>query len=53
MLLQLVVNVCDEVQVDDGDKAVKHFGKFDLMVSNAAILIAKPVTDFPYNEWQE
>ena len=47
------VNVCDEVQVDDMvDKAVKHFGKLDLMVSNAAILIAKPVTDFPYNEWQ-
>ena len=36
------VNVCDEVQVDDMvDKAVKHFGKLDLMVSNAAILIQR------------
>ncbi len=47
------VNVCDEAQVDDMvNKAVKHFGKLDLMVSNAAILIAKPVTEFPLNEWE-
>lgn len=47
------VNVCDEAQVDEMvDKTVKHFGKLDLMVSNAAILIAKPVVEFPYNEWQ-
>ncbi len=47
------VNVCDEVQVDEMvNKAVNHFGKLDLMVSNAAILIAKPVVEFPYNEWE-
>jgi len=47
------VNVCDEAQVDDMvNKAVNHFGKLDLMVSNAAILIAKPVTEFPFNEWE-
>ena len=47
------VNVCDEAQVDEMvDKAVNHFGKLDLMVSNAAILIAKPVVEFPYNEWE-
>lgn len=47
------VNVCDEAQVDEMvNKAVNHFGKLDLMVSNAAILIAKPVVEFPYNEWE-
>lgn len=47
------VNVCDEAQVDEMvDRTIKHFGKLDLMVSNAAILIAKPVIEFPYNEWQ-
>ena len=34
------------------DFAVEKFGKLDLLV-NAAILIAKPVTDFSPDEWRK
>ncbi|HHU77318.1 MAG: sorbitol-6-phosphate dehydrogenase [Caldicoprobacterales bacterium] len=47
------VDVSNEEQVEQMvDKAVKEFGSLDLMVSNAAILIAKPVTDFTADEWR-
>lgn len=46
-------DVCDESQVNGMvEAAVNHFGKLDLLVSNAAILIAKPATDFPADEWR-
>lgn len=47
------VNVCDEAQVDDMvNMTIERFGKLDLLVSNAAILIAKPVVEFSYKEWE-
>jgi len=33
------------------DKTVKRFGKLDILVSNAGILIAQPVDDFPAEKW--
>ena len=48
------VDVCDPVQVEAMiDAAVKKFGKLDLMISNAAILIAKPVLEFTTEQWQK
>jgi sorbitol-6-phosphate 2-dehydrogenase len=48
------VNVCDEQQVDAMvEAAVNKFGRLDLLVSNAAILIAKPVTEFSVDQWRK
>jgi Dehydrogenases with different specificities (related to short-chain alcohol dehydrogenases) len=48
------VDVCDEQQVEAMvDAAIKRFGKLDLLVSNAAILIAKPVVEFPVEQWRK
>lgn len=48
------VDVCDEEQVEAMvDAAVEKFGKLDLLVSNAAILIAKAATEFPGAQWKK
>jgi sorbitol-6-phosphate 2-dehydrogenase len=48
------VDVCDEQQVEAMiDSAVQKFGKLDLLVSNAAILIAKSVVEFPAEQWRK
>ena len=48
------VDVCDEQQVESMvDAAVREFGRLDLLVSNAAILIAKPVLEFPVEQWRK
>lgn len=48
------VDVSNEEQVEKMvDFAVEKFGKLDLLVSNAAILIAKSVTDFSPDEWRK
>lgn len=48
------VDVSSEQQVETMvDTAVTKFGKLDLLVSNAAILIAKPVTEFPGEQWKK
>ena len=47
------VDVTDEQQVEAMvNTAVSEFGALDLLVSNAAILIAKPVIDFPAEQWR-
>lgn len=47
------VDVCDEQQVEDMvNTAVEKYGKLDLLISNAAILIAKAVTEFPSQQWK-
>ncbi len=52
--LALKVNVCDEEQVEAMVQvAVTQFGKLDLLVSNAAILIAKAVPEFPADQWRK
>lgn len=48
------VDVCDEQQVEAMvNTAVEKFGKLDLLVSNAAILIAKSVVEFPFEQWRK
>jgi len=48
------VDVSNEQQVEAMvDNAVDKFGKLDLLVSNAAILIAKPVIEFPGEQWKK
>lgn len=48
------VDVGDEQQVESMvDTAVQKFGRLDLLVSNAAILIAKPILEFPVEQWRK
>lgn len=47
------VDVTNEKEVQAMVKtAVDKYGKLDLLVSNAAILIAKPVEEFPEDQWR-
>ncbi len=48
------VDVCDEEQVEAMVEAtVTRYGSLDLMVSNAAILIAKAAVEFPAAQWRK
>lgn len=48
------VDVCDEDQVKNVFKtALDKYGKVDIVVSNAAILIADAVVDFDLNKWKK
>lgn len=48
------VDVSDEAQVEAMVGAtVAKYGKLDLLVSNAAILIAKPVVEYPVAQWRK
>ena len=52
--IALKVDVTDERQVEEMVEAtVRKYGKLDIMVSNAAILIAKPVVEFPVEQWRK
>ncbi len=52
--LAVKVDVTDELQVEAMvNAAVEKYGTLDLLVSNAAILIAKPVVDFPIEQWRK
>ncbi len=47
------VDVTDEAQVKAMvDRAVQEFGRIDIVVSNAGILIAEEVTEFPAEKWR-
>lgn len=48
------VDVCDALQVEAMvNTAVEKYGKLDLLVSNAAILIAKAVEEFTPEQWRK
>lgn len=48
------VDVCNEQEVEAMvEAAVQKYGKLDLLVANAAILIAKPVVEFPVEQWRK
>ena len=48
------VDVSDELQVEAMiHSAVEKYGKLDLLISNAAILIAKPATEFSGELWKK
>ena len=51
--LAIKVDVTDEAQVEAMIKrTVETFGRLDILVSNAGILIAEEVTEFPVAKWQ-
>lgn len=48
------VDVCNEAEVEAMvNAAVEKYGKLDLLVSNAAILIAKAVTEYTVDQWKK
>jgi len=51
--LPLLVDVTEEAQVSAMiDRVVAEFGRLDIVVSNAAILIAEEITEFPAEKWR-
>jgi 3-hydroxybutyrate dehydrogenase len=51
--LGVAMDVTSESQVDSGmAQAAQHFGKIDILVSNAGIQIVSPLQDFAYKDWQ-
>jgi sorbitol-6-phosphate 2-dehydrogenase len=49
----IMADVTDEAQVAAlVDKAVAEFGKLDIMVANAGIVLAGPIEEFPVERWR-
>ncbi|WP_242108381.1 3-hydroxybutyrate dehydrogenase [Luteimonas aquatica] len=52
--LAVAMDVTDERQVIDGvAKAVAHYGRVDVLVSNAGIQIVNRITDFSLADWKK
>ena len=52
--LAVAMDVTDESQVVDGiAQVIAHYGRVDVLVSNAGIQIVNKVTDFSYADWKK
>jgi len=52
--LAVAMDVTDEQQVIDGvAKAIAHYGRIDVLVSNAGIQIVDRVVDFSFADWKK
>ena len=52
--MAIQVDVTDFVQTEAmAQKTLERYGSIDILVSNAAILIAKPIDEFSSHEWQK
>ncbi|MFZ6028972.1 MAG: sorbitol-6-phosphate dehydrogenase [Chloroflexota bacterium] len=52
-ILAVKVDVSDEAQVEAMvARTVQEFGRLDLLVANAGILIAEEITEFPAEKWR-
>ncbi|MEP6634347.1 MAG: 3-hydroxybutyrate dehydrogenase [Luteimonas sp.] len=50
----VAMDVTDEAQVDAGvAAAIAHYGKIDVLVSNAGIQIVNKLTDFDFADWKK
>ena len=49
----VAMDVTSEEQVNSGvAEVVKHWGRVDVLVSNAGIQIVHPVESFPFADWK-
>ncbi|MBI1214878.1 MAG: 3-hydroxybutyrate dehydrogenase [Alphaproteobacteria bacterium] len=52
--MAVAMDVANEEQVDNGvEEVVKHFGKIDILVSNAGIQIVDPIENFEFAKWKK
>ncbi len=52
--LAVAMDVTDEAQVVDGfARAVAHYGRVDVLVSNAGIQIINKITEFKFDDWKK
>jgi 3-hydroxybutyrate dehydrogenase len=50
----VAMDVTDEAQVDRGvADAIAHYGRIDVLVSNAGIQIVNKITDFAFADWKK
>lgn len=51
--LAVRMDVASEADVDTGvEQGLSHFGRIDVLVSNAGIQAIHPIHDFPFSEWK-
>jgi 3-hydroxybutyrate dehydrogenase len=52
--ISVVMDVTDEAAVNEGiARVMAHFGRLDVLVSNAGIQIVHPLHEFPFSEWKK
>jgi 3-hydroxybutyrate dehydrogenase len=50
----MAMDVSDEAQVESGmSKVIAHFGRVDILVSNAGIQTVAPLDEFEFSDWKK